>query len=212
MPTAYPVGAFLLTRSASRTGRLIRLGQALIGDDSRYNHAALIVHGGQVVEATPTGAALTPLARYTDRLDVTVCDTPVRRDVVDAVASGDLTAADAPGYEDMLRDEIADAAVRLVGTPYGWLDYLSIALLHWLGADPHDHRRRPLLGWLRRLVVARVRTGRRLICSQLVDTVYATSGLHLFTDHRYSGDVTPGDLDRYRIAHLEGRPELAVAA
>lgn len=194
----YPVGSFLLTRSRTRVGRMIAAGQALVGDGTRYTHAALVVSDTEVVEALFGGAQLSPLAKYAGRLDVTVCDSPIRVDVVDAVASGDVNPWHALAYEDTLRAEVAAAARSLVGTPYSFLDYASLALLHW-NARP---------AWLLRFVASR----RHMICSQLVDTAYASTGLELFGDGRYAGDVTPGDLDRYRIGHLEGRPELAVAA
>lgn len=195
----YPVGAFLLTRSPSRTSRLITAALGLTGDGTRYSHAALVVDGGYVVEALPGGAKLTPLIRYVGRGgNVAVCDAPIRVDVVDAVAHREVSAADAGEYEDTLRAQVAAAGRALVGTPYSFLDYLSLALLAW-GIRPE---------WLRRFVETR----RHMICSQLVDEAYRAAGLHLFADDRPSGDVTPGDLDRYRVGMLDGSPALAVAA
>jgi cell wall-associated NlpC family hydrolase len=200
MTNPYPVGAFLLTRSTDTVGRAIAAGQALIGDGTRYTHAALVIDGQQVVEAAPDGARIVPLAKYAGRLDVTVSDAPIRDAVTAATATGLIRPSRqaAQWHERRLRDRVDAAARALVGTPYSYLDYLSIALLH-LGIRP---------AWLLRFVANR----RHLICSQLVDEAYRAAGVHLFTDDRFSGDVTPGDLDRYRIGHLEGRPELATAA
>jgi hypothetical protein len=195
----YPVGAFLLTRSPSRVSRLITAALGLTGDGTRYSHAALVVDGGYVVEALPGGARLTPLIRYVGRGgNVAVCDAPVQTAIVDAVVAGQINPWEATDHEDTIRARVAAAGRALVGTPYSFLDYLSVALLH-LGIRP---------AWLLRAVETR----RHMICSQLVDTAYEAAGLHLFADGRFPGDVTPGDLDRYRIGHLEGRPELAVAA
>lgn len=76
--------------------------------------------------------------------------------------------------------DIVAAARTLVGTKYSFLDYLSLGLLH-LGLNR---------GWVQR----RVQTSGHMICSQLVDEVYKRGGVHLFTDGRHSGDVTPGAL------------------
>jgi hypothetical protein len=193
------VGSFLLTRSPSRVSRLITAAEGLTGDGTRYSHAALVVDGGHVVEALPDGARLTPLIRYVGRGgNVVVCDAPVRVAVVDAVASGQINPWEATDHEDTIRARVAAAGRALAGTPYSFLDYLSLFLLH-LGIRP---------AWLLRAVDNR----RHMICSQLVDTAYEAAGLHLFTDGRFPGDVTPGDLDRYRIGHLDGHPELATAA
>jgi hypothetical protein len=147
----------------------------------------------------PDGARLTPLIRYVGRGgNVVVCDAPVRVAVVDAVASGQINPWEATDHEDTIRARVAAAGRALAGTPYSFLDYLSLFLLH-LGIRP---------AWLLRAVDNR----RHMICSQLVDTAYEAAGLHLFTDGRFPGDVTPGDLDRYRIGHLDGHPELATAA
>lgn len=68
--------------------------------------------------------------------------------------------------------------------PYAFGSYLALALLA-AGVRPQ---------FLRRLVA------HGSICSALVDRVYASAGIHLFTDGRPFGFVTPGALDRYRRA------------
>jgi hypothetical protein len=75
---------------------------------------------------------------------------------------------------------ISEYAIGLVGTPYSFLDYSSIALAHY--------RIRPR--WVRDFVASTD----HLICSQLVDEAYLRAGVHLFDDGRLPGDVTPGDL------------------
>jgi hypothetical protein len=199
MTNRYPVGSFLLTRSTSRTSRLITAAQGLTGDGTRYSHAALVVDGGHVVEAMPGGARLSPLIKYIGRGgNVAVCDTPVRIAVVDAVATGQINPWEATDHEDTIRAQVAAAGRALVGTPYSFLDYISLALLHF-GVRP---------AWLLRYV----KSSRHMICSQLVDTAFEAAGISLFADGRFAGDVTPGDLDRYRVANLEGRPEVVLAA
>lgn len=69
------------------------------------------------------------------------------------------------------------AARKLVGTPYSFLDYLSIALWHW--------KIRP--EWVARYI----RSTHHLICSQLVDLALQEGGVHLFNDGRLPQDVTP---------------------
>lgn len=82
---------------------------------------------------------------------------------------------------DRERENVVAYARALKGRSYSFLDYLSLAVLAF--------RVRP--AWLLRYV----RSTGHMICSQLVDTVYShASGLCLFDDGRFSGDVTPGDL------------------
>lgn len=80
------------------------------------------------------------------------------------------------------RRNIAVAARALVGTPYSWMDVLCVGLAHLFGV--HVPAR----------VRARLSDPSRLMCSQLVDAVYLQAGVHLFTDGRLPGDVSPGDL------------------
>jgi hypothetical protein len=69
-----------------------------------------------------------------------------------------------------------------IGTPYSFLDYLSLALLH--------------AGLPRRFTARRVTDSGHMICSQLVDTILCRAGYHLFADGRLPQDVTPGGLFR----------------
>lgn len=81
---------------------------------------------------------------------------------------------------DVQRADIVRIARSLVGTPYSALDYAALAL----------HRFRIPAPWLRRYIASRG----HLICSQLVDLVYHDAGVELFTDGRWPGFITPGDL------------------
>jgi hypothetical protein len=79
------------------------------------------------------------------------------------------------------RDAICLAARGYIGTPYSWLDYLAIAA----------HRLRIPVPGLRRFI----ESDKSMICSQLVDRVYADAGVHLFSGV-WPGYVTPADLAR----------------
>lgn len=81
---------------------------------------------------------------------------------------------------DAQRDAMVVEAVALVGTPYSYMDYASLGLAHFSV--------RP--AWVTKFIA----DSGHLICSQLVDEVYARAGIQLFDDGRLPGDVTPGDL------------------
>lgn len=78
------------------------------------------------------------------------------------------------------RTAIVHTALALVGTPYSWLDYAAIAAHRF-------HIRTPELKTF-------IADSGHMICSQLVDQCYASAGVHLFDDRRWSGYVTPYDL------------------
>lgn len=76
--------------------------------------------------------------------------------------------------------EIVAHARSFKGVPYSFMDYVSITILH-IGFRPD---------WIKRYV----KNSGHMICSQLVDEAYLRSGVHLFDDGRFPGDVTPGDI------------------
>lgn len=79
------------------------------------------------------------------------------------------------------RTQIAHTALGLVGTPYSFADYAAIAA----------HRLHiPGFGLLKSFVAS----SKHLICSQLVDYCYRSSGVDLFKDGRWPGYVTPASL------------------
>lgn len=158
MTTPLP-GDFALTKIGGITGKFVAAGQALIGDAAPVQHAFVYVGDGQVVQAMPGGAELIQLE---DASPVVQWST------------GHFE------LDDQTRFNIAMEARSLVGTPYSYLDYASLALAHF--------RVRP--AWVTGYIAS---TG-HLICSQLVDEVYLRAGVHLFDDGRLPGDVTPGDL------------------
>lgn len=155
-------GDFGLSTIGGLLGRFVSFCQLVVGDPSRYQHAFLVLDDHTVVEAQPGGARITPLEHWLSHRG----NRPL------AFSEASLT--------DPQRAELVAAGRALVGTPYSFLDYLSLALL--------ARGRRP------KWVVRRVKNSGHLICSQLVDQVYRQVGLQLFADGRDSGDVTPGDL------------------
>lgn len=106
-------GQFGLSTISGRAGWWVGLGQFLIGDASRFSHAFVCVGNGEVVEAMPGGADLTPLSYYTEG----------PKAAVTVFSDLDLT--------DDQRITIAATARALINTPYNFLDYLVIALDHW---------------------------------------------------------------------------------
>jgi len=152
-----------LTQIHGSVGLGIRIGQWLNGDGfADYEHAFVVVgdvegyDGPQLIEAEPGGARQMPLATY-DTDTVVYLHCPQR-----------------------CQDAVAAAALELIGTPYSFLDYGSLAL-HRL------HIPAPLLKRY-------IRSTGHEICSQLADLASCRGGWHLFADDRWEGDVVPGDL------------------
>lgn len=166
--SAPQAGDFAVVRSNDWTGRVIRWVTR-----SAYNHAVFFVSPAQVVEAEPGGARLTDWSVYAGR-----CSDSPGAEVVTSSGLISLT--------DEQRARAFTVGRAFVGTPYNWLDILSVGLLQW-GIKPR---------WVRE----RVRSSRSLICSELVDVCEQGLGVQLFHDGRLPGDCTPGDL-----AHLLGR-------
>lgn len=176
----YPVGSFFVVDVAGPGGYWIGLAQALAGNASRYKHAGVVRDAqGAILEGEPHGARLGNLSEYAGRA-VLVCDGPIL-----SLPEEEQAAA---------RARVAAAIDHREGTPYSWLDYGAIALLHAVDALPKWLRKvlRPLAERLRRYVAA---TGHAQ-CAQLVDLVYRDAGIHLFSDpaRREEGDVMPADL------------------
>ncbi|MFG2395177.1 hypothetical protein ACGFYF_40915 [Streptomyces lavendulae] len=147
-------------RTSGPTSRLIRLGQWLNGDGfSDYTHAFLVLPGEELIEAEPDGAAIHLLSRYARTPALYVYP---------------------PGLTRQQRMAVCDAALRYVGVPYGFLDYLAIAA----------HRLRLPVPGLKK----RIASSKQQICSQLVSQCYDDAGVHLFADGRWPGYVTPGAL------------------
>lgn len=151
-------GDFGLTKIGGLAGAFVNFGQWFVGDFAPVQHALIYVGDGMVVQAMPSGAEY---IRLEDASPVVQWST----DIIP------LTEVE--------RCEIVISALDLVGTPYSFLDYLSIALER-LGVRPT---------W----VLERVISSKHLICSQLVVEAYLRAGIELFPG-RFPGDHTPGDL------------------
>lgn len=81
---------------------------------------------------------------------------------------------------------VAEAAMSLRGVGYSYLGYM------YLGA----HRFHLPVPGLKGII----EHGKDRICSQLADEAAQLGGWHIFSDGRWSGDVTPGDLDQVYLA------------
>jgi len=163
-------GDFGLSKIGGFTGWWVGLGQFLTGDASRYTHAFIVLDNNEIIEAQPGGAIISPLDKYLGRDE---------KNRPRAVFSNLFDLSDDQ------RDIIVREARKAEGTPYSFLDYLSLALLHF-GFKPK---------WLRN----HIKDSGHMICSQLVDHFYCVAGYHMFSDGRLSQDVTPGDLANFLI-------------
>lgn len=151
-------GTFGVVDNAGFLGAGIRLSTR-----SPFSHAFVVVRDGMVVEAEAHGAQLTPLDHY-------IGGHPRA-----------LAFNDEEPLTDVQRDGIVAHAMKLVGTPYGFMDIVGLALHAWTGWYPE-----PLLD--------NVQKEKALICSQLVArSYYLGSGVDLGLG-RPDAMVTPGDL------------------
>jgi hypothetical protein len=166
-------GDFLLTDIDGWVGKGVAVGQFILGDSSPFEHAALVISPTEVVEAMPGGAIISPISKYLG---------PERTHRALFVR---------PPLQPWQQVLAGNEGRQLEGTPYSFLDYLSIALAHL--------RIRP------QFIVDRVATSKHLICSQLVDYVLRQVDFQLFDDGRFHGDVTPGDL--YILTHAKPWPK-----
>lgn len=105
-------GDFAVIRMGGRVGRLIRIGQWLDGNGFLdYEHAFVLVDGGQVVQAQPGGADLGPVSTYGNGQPI-------------LWSTGHIPLADEQ------RRNIVTAARGYLGVPYSAADYLALALHH----------------------------------------------------------------------------------
>jgi hypothetical protein len=150
-------GDFILVRSKGLLPFVIR-----VVTRSPVSHAAIVRDAHTVLEARSNGAVFTDWDEYAPRMGL------------DVVGTARLPLSDEQ------REAVPQVAAELQGTPYGFLDLLSV------GALQYHIRLSPL-----RAIVAREN---RAICSQLVDEFLKRLGFAIYDDGRWPGDVTPGDL------------------
>jgi hypothetical protein len=166
-------GDFGLTKIGGFVGWWVGLGQFITGDASRYTHAFIVLDNNQVIEAMPGGAVIAPLDKYLG---------------LNADGSPKAIYANLEDLTDEQREIIVREARKAEGIPYSFLDYLSLALLHF-GIKPKRLRKY-------------IADSGHMICSQLVDHYHCVAGYHMFKDGRLPQDVTPGDLANFLIEKM----------
>ena len=97
-------GDFGVVKTNGIIGRLIRIGTV-----SRWNHAFIYIGDGVIVEANPTGVALSPAKKYPQ-----------------------IAWNHHDSIPDSKREKIVDLALSEVGKPYAFID-IAILLLRILG-------------------------------------------------------------------------------
>jgi hypothetical protein len=158
-------------------GKLINVGQALHGDPSGWTHAFVVVDNNRVLQAMPNGSSYGNLDFY--------------------LQPGN--AVFLPGWPDVSAVPLlhmASVADSLIGIPYGFTDYLSLAAFGFGIKLPFTRKR--------------IQDKGTMICSQLVDEFFLRLGIPLFDDGRLPMDVTPGDLHiqwtkALSLSTIEGR-------
>ncbi len=139
-----------MLRSGDVTGAVIRLVT-----HSRVDHAG-VCFGGGTVEAKLRGAI-------------------TGREHTGALY-GTRLLAEMERQRPGVGADVAAAALKLLGTPYGFVDIAALGL-----ADLGLRQR-----WLERVVDRQ----HALICSQLVDQACLNAGVHLFTDGGWRAGLT----------------------
>jgi cell wall-associated NlpC family hydrolase len=151
-----------VTSISGDVGKLISIGEWLNGDkNDKYDHAFIYIGNGQVVEAEVGGARVGNVSAYMDGRPL-------------AFSTGKLDVPVEMSFK------IVKIALSLVGTPYSFLDYFSIAAHHF---------HLPVPG-----LKEYIASSKHQICSQQVDYVYQQAGYQLFTDKRWDGYVTPAEI------------------
>jgi cell wall-associated NlpC family hydrolase len=152
------IGDFGVIRSTGLAARAIQLGTI-----SRWNHAFIYIGEGKIIEATPSkGLIISDVSKYKN---------------IAWNKHQELT--------DAQRQKIVDKARSFLGTTYGFLDILVLAL-RILG-----------LKILSGTFVEKLAVRQGIICSELEAICYAEAGIQLVNKPEYL--VTPGDLAEYLI-------------
>lgn len=166
-----------LVKMKGHVGRVIRAAQWLNGDGYEdYQHAFTNVGGGWIIEAMPGGALLSPLSRYADQKILWL---KCPREYGEAVA--DAARSFGPQYGD-------DGKLLRKGVPYSFADYAALALHRFKIPTP--------------LLKRYIERSKSMICSQLCDRAAELGGWKIFSDGRWHGDVTPGDLTRVAFRQM----------
>lgn len=131
---------------------------------SRWSHMVVAISETECVSAEPGGARIRPTSYYPE-----------------IVWS---RFAMRPGQ----RRRAVRYAIRRIGTPYAWFDYIAA------GVALVTRTRTP--EWLRSYIA----DTDRLICSQLCDLALQAAGIHVFFDERPAGAVIPSSFGRVFVA------------
>ena len=152
------MGNFGVIKSTGIAARLIQIGTV-----SRWNHAFIYIGDGKIIEATPSkGLIISNITKY-DKIAWN------KHDVL----------------TDVQRQQIVDKAKSVLGTTYGFIDILVLAL-RILG-----------LKILSGKFVEKLAVRQGIICSELEAICYSAAGIQLINKPEYL--VTPGDLAEYLI-------------
>ena len=145
-------GQYVVFHSTGWGARLIQLGTL-----SYFNHTGVLDENLSLIEAQPGGVVVTPASEWQKRDDW----------VVSRIKLSDEESA-----------QIVSCAKSYIGTPYGWLDIVALALVA-LGIRPK---------WLDNFA----QRDDALVCSQLVAIAYDEADLTFRGQDPWT--VTPGDL------------------
>jgi hypothetical protein len=165
-------GDFRIVPVPGVTGLGISVGQFLNGERfARHDHAEVYLGNPPSLEAAEFGWTA---SAYPNRIGLRKLD-------VAPGSEADSGSVWSTGRIELMfeqRQGIVEWCLEHPDTPYGWLDYAALTL-HRLGMNDPGLRRR---------IAAE---GSR-ICSQYVDAAWNLGGdVHLFTDGRWEGYVTP---------------------
>ena len=162
------------TRITGFTGWWVNLGQALIGDASRFTHVFIVMDDDTVLEAMPGGARFAPLDREY-KTDVMYARLPL---------------------SDEQRQLVVETARKLMARPggvrYSFFDYLYLALNHWGVPTPMLKRAIQKFG---HQICSQLAD---YVLNGGFDSNWKPNpkGFRIFKDNRLPMDVTPGDLEK----------------
>lgn len=167
-------GDFCCVPVSGGVGKLIQLGELLNGDKfDLYQHAEIYVGNPGLVDTSQAPYGFT-FGAYPGGARLVTLPCPPEQ------LAGALWSSGVIPLTTIQRDVIIDTSIKMIGTGYSALDYFALAA----------HRLHLPIPGLQAYIAA---TGHQ-ICSQLCDYIYTEAGVHLFSDGRWPGYVTPADL------------------
>ena len=164
-------GDYACRQMGGEAGKLISIGEFLDGDGfSIYDHGEIFV--GSPDKNAPYGYTM---GAYPGGAKLV----PLQFDQLNN-GNGFLWSAGHIPLTDAQRAVIVSFTVACKGIPYSAADYFALVA----------HRLHIPVPGLKQYIAS----SGHMICSQLVDYCYMRAGVHLFTDGRWPGYVTPADL------------------